>query len=101
LEVDPTLLAEQGLPFYAGTWILYLLTTNMGTAATLTHLLLWNRNDLCGAWSWVNKESLSRMWTEFDWRFWKADGKREMSPDGDLDPHYREMIKVVFCSYPE
>ncbi|KAI9461265.1 OPT oligopeptide transporter [Lactarius psammicola] len=93
LEVDPTLLAEQGLPFYAGSWILYLLTTNMGTAATLTHLLLWNRNDLRGAWSWVNKDSLERMWTEFNWRLWKADGKREVSPDDDLDPHYREMLK--------
>ncbi|KAI9442371.1 OPT oligopeptide transporter protein-domain-containing protein [Lactarius indigo] len=93
LEVDPTLLAEQGLPFYAGTWIIYLLTTNIGTAATFTHLLLWNRNDLRGAWGWVNKDSLKRMWTEFDWRFWKADGAREVSPDGDLDPHYREMLK--------
>ncbi|KAH9176603.1 OPT oligopeptide transporter protein-domain-containing protein [Lactarius sanguifluus] len=93
LEVDPTLLAEQGLPFYAGTWVIYLLSTNIGTAATFTHLLLWNRNDLRGAWGWANKESLKRMWTEFDWRFWKADGIREVSPDDDLDPHYREMLK--------
>ncbi|KAF8271942.1 OPT oligopeptide transporter protein-domain-containing protein [Lactarius quietus] len=93
LEVDPTLLAEQGLPFYAGTWIIYLLTTNIGVAATFTHLLLWNRNDLRGAWSWANKDSLKRMWAEFDWRIWNADGKREVSPDNDLDPHYREMLK--------
>jgi len=93
LEVDPTLLAEQGLPFYAGTWVIYLLTTNIGVAATLTHLLLWNRDDLRGAWSWANKESLKRMWTEFDWRIWNADGKREVSLDDDLDPHYREMLK--------
>jgi hypothetical protein len=101
LEVDPTLLAEQGLPFYAGTWIIYLLTTNIGAGATFTHLLLWNLNDLRGAWSWVNKGSLERTWTEFNWRLWKADGKREVSPDDDLDPHYREMLKVLFCSYPE
>lgn len=63
-------------------------------AATFTHLLLWNRNDLRAAWSWINKESLMQMWAEFDWRFWKADGKREVSPDGDLDPHYRAMLKV-------
>jgi OPT oligopeptide transporter protein len=95
LEVDPTLLAEQGLPFYAGTWIINLLTTNIGVAATFTHLLLWNRDDLRGAWSWANKDSLKRMWTEFDWRIWNADGKREVSPDDDLDPHYREMLKVL------
>jgi hypothetical protein len=101
LEVDPTLLAEQGLPFYAGTWIVYLLTTNMGVAATLTHLLLWNRDDLRGAWSWANKVSLKRMWTECNWKIWNADGKREVSPGGDLDPHYREMLKVLFCPYPQ
>lgn len=93
LEVDPTLLAEQGLPFYAGTWVVNLLTSNVGMAATITHLLLWNRDDLRGAWSWINKDSLKQMWTEFDWRFWKADGKREVTPDDDMDPHYREMLK--------
>ncbi|KAH8995631.1 OPT oligopeptide transporter protein-domain-containing protein [Lactarius akahatsu] len=93
LEVDPTLVAEQGLPFYAGTWITYLLTSNIGMAATFTHLLLWNRNDLRGAWSWASKGSLKRMWTEFNWRLWEADGKREVSPDDDIDPHYREMLK--------
>ncbi|KAI0256212.1 OPT oligopeptide transporter [Lactifluus subvellereus] len=92
-EVDPTLLAQQGLPFYAGTWITYLLTSNLGMAATFTHLLLWNRNDLRAAWSWMNKGSIAQMLAEFDWRFWRADGKREVPPDGDLDPHYREMLK--------
>jgi hypothetical protein len=101
LEVDPTLLAEQGLPFYAGTWIVYLLTSNIGMAATFTHLLIWNRDDLRGAWSWANKDSLRRMWTEFNWRIWTADGKREVSPDDDMDPHYREMLKVLFYSHPE
>ena len=98
LEVDPTLLAEQGLPFYAGTWITYLLTSNIGMAATFTHLLLWNRNDLRAAWSWMNKDSIKQMWKEFDWRFWKADGNRQPPPDDELDPHYREMLKVFFCS---
>lgn len=97
LEVDPTLLAEQGLPFYAGTWVTYLLTSNIGMAATFTHLLLWNRNDLCAAWSWINKDSIKQMWTEFDWRFWKSDGHRQAIPDDDVDPHYREMLKVFFC----
>ncbi|KAI0001375.1 OPT oligopeptide transporter protein-domain-containing protein [Russula compacta] len=92
-EVDPTLLAQQGLPFYSGSWIVYLLSSNLAMAATFTHLLLWNRNDLRAAWSWINKESLMEMWAEFDWRFWKADGRREMPPDGDLDPHYLAMLK--------
>ena|SRR6267154_785742 len=28
-EVDPTLVAEQGLPFYAGAWVINLLSTNL------------------------------------------------------------------------
>ncbi|KAG1868586.1 OPT oligopeptide transporter protein-domain-containing protein [Suillus subluteus] len=52
-EVDPTLVAEQGLPFYAGTWIINLLSTNLGLTATFTHLLLWNKDDLHAAWTWI------------------------------------------------
>jgi hypothetical protein len=72
----------------------------MGLAATFTHLLLWNRNDLRAAWSWMNKESIRQMLAEFDWRFWRADGKREYPPDKDADPHYLEMLKVcpIFIS---
>ncbi|KAJ6507971.1 OPT oligopeptide transporter protein-domain-containing protein [Mycena vitilis] len=91
-EVDPTMLAEQGLPFYAATWVVALLGTNLGTAATFTHLLLWNRDDLRGAWSWMAPSALKESWAGFNWRFWQDDGMREK--DGqDIDPHYREMLK--------
>jgi hypothetical protein len=99
--VDPTLLAQQGLPYYAGTWIVYLLSSNIGMAATFTHLLLWNRDDLRAAWSWMNKESIKQMWAEFDWRFWRADGTRERSPNEDSDPHYLEMLKVCSVLFPD
>ncbi|KAF8071803.1 OPT oligopeptide transporter protein-domain-containing protein [Lyophyllum atratum] len=94
-EVDPALLAEQGLPFYAGTWVVQLLTTNLGMAATFTHLLLWNRDDLRNAWTWMKPTELKRMWDNFNWRFWKDDGMRAQSDvtNEDIDPHYREMLK--------
>ncbi|KDQ57535.1 hypothetical protein JAAARDRAFT_130586 [Jaapia argillacea MUCL 33604] len=94
-EVDPTLLAEQGLPYYASTWVVQLLATNLGLAATFTHLLLWNREDLRGAWSWMNITSIRRIWAEFDWRFWKASGERKFTPEeeANMDPHYKEMLK--------
>ncbi|KAI0298904.1 OPT oligopeptide transporter protein-domain-containing protein [Russula brevipes] len=85
-EVVPTLLEEQGLPYYAGTW-------QHGLAATFTHLLFWNSDDLCSAWSWMNVSSLKRMWEGFDWRFWRAGGPREVPANADIDPHYREMLK--------
>ncbi|KAJ7455304.1 OPT oligopeptide transporter protein-domain-containing protein [Mycena galericulata] len=93
-EVDPTLLAEQGLPFYASTWVVQLLTTNLGMAATFTHLLLWNRDDLRGAWMWATPSALKQTWASFNWKFWEDDGMRDAPKDSDdIDPHYREMLK--------
>ncbi|KAG6857387.1 hypothetical protein H0H87_004749 [Tephrocybe sp. NHM501043] len=94
LEVDKELLEKEGLPFYAGTWVVQLLTTNLGMAATFTHLLLWNRHDLRNAWAWLRPSELKRMWSNFDTRFWRDDGMREQAgSDEDIDPHYREMLK--------
>ncbi|KAN0076946.1 OPT oligopeptide transporter domain containing protein [Tylopilus felleus] len=101
-EVDPALLAEQGLPYYAGTWVVYLLSTNLALAATFTHLLLWNCEDLAAAWSWISPSNLRKQWQEFrwdnvKWKFWNDDGMREIPKDNeDIDPHYAQMFK-----YPE
>lgn len=96
LEVDPVLLEQQGLPFYAGTWIINLLTSNMGMAATFTHLLLWNRDDLRTAWNWATPAGIKRIWANFNWKFWQDDGQREQpNADDDIDPHYRAMLKVI------
>ena len=98
LEVDPTLLAEQGLPFYAGSNVTQLLVANLGMAATFTHLLLWNLDDMKIAWTWCTPSNIKRLWKNFDWHIWRQDGmeerQRELDEGGkDLDPHYREMLK--------
>lgn len=95
-EVDSALLTEQDLPFYAATWVINLLATNPAMAATLTHLLLWNRSDLKGAWSWATPTALKNWWATFNWKFWKDDGMREQSSkdEKDVDLHYRGMLKV-------
>ncbi|KAG2148356.1 OPT oligopeptide transporter protein-domain-containing protein [Suillus cothurnatus] len=69
-EVDPTLLAEQGVPYYSSTWIVYLLSSNLGLAATFTHLLLWNLDDMRSAWSWMNLSSIKQIWANFDWNWY-------------------------------
>jgi len=92
-EVDPQLLAQEGLPFYAGTWVAQLLVVNLGLGATFTHLLLWNYSDIKGAWSWMSISNLRLIYQNFDWRFWTDDGMRKQSEDGESDPHYREMLK--------
>ncbi|KAF8169760.1 OPT oligopeptide transporter protein-domain-containing protein [Pholiota molesta] len=96
-EVDPTLLQEQGLPFYAGTWVVQLLTTNLGMGATFTHLLIWNYDDMKEAWNWITPSGIRSIWNSFTFKFWKDDGMRDAdnvkSQDESLDPHYREMLK--------
>lgn len=98
--MDPTLLAEQGLPFYAGTWVVQLLSTNLGMAATFTHLLLWNYSDMRVAWEWLAPSRLRVSLSTFNWRFWEHDNEEarmrkyeEAKEDKNLDPHYREMLK--------
>jgi len=43
------------------------------------------------------------MYANFDWKFWRADGMREQDmTDEDIDPHYKQMLKVsftVWCIY--
>ncbi|KIM40535.1 hypothetical protein M413DRAFT_72764 [Hebeloma cylindrosporum] len=93
-EVDKTLLEQQGLPFYAGTWVVQLLSTNLAIGATFCHLLIWNRDDMRKAWSWVSPSEIKRIYQNFSWRFWKDDGMRnELVKDSTLDPHYKEMLK--------
>jgi OPT family oligopeptide transporter len=93
LEVDPVLLQEQGLPYYAASWVVQLLTTNLGMAATFTHLLLWNRDDLRLAWSWAFPSNIKRSLAHFNWKFWQESGMRNIDEEEETDPHYREMLK--------
>ena len=85
-------------PYYAGSWVVTLLSANLGLGATFTHLLIWNYNDIMGAWNWMSLSSLKRMYENFNWRFWTDDGMRKTDSDDDgeleSDPHYREMLKV-------
>jgi hypothetical protein len=63
-------------------------------AATFTHLMIWNFDDLKGAWGWCTPSGLKRIYRNFDWKFWRHDGMRDIRDDEDLDPHYRQMLKV-------
>ncbi len=51
-----------------------LLVSNLGMAATLTHLLLWNRDDLRAAWAWLAPSALRKYYenlTVDSLKFWK------------------------------
>ena len=84
-------------PFYAGTWVVQLLASNLGFGAAVTHLLIWNYTDIMGAWTWMSPSRLKQIYQNFNWRFWTDDGIRKQFDDGESDPHYREMLKVFVC----
>ena len=103
LELDPALLEQQGLPYFTATYLVHLLTTSMAITATLTHMVIWNYQDLKSAWafaSWSNLKRLGKV-SSRDWRFWKhADSRHPENQErlqGGLDPHFKLMLKYSDC----
>ncbi|TCD68164.1 hypothetical protein EIP91_011442 [Steccherinum ochraceum] len=74
-KLDPTKLAQVGLPRYTATYVVSEMCYNFSLGAAIVHVLLWNWKDLKRAFGGL--------------RFLKGDKEID-------DPHYREMQK-----YPE
>jgi hypothetical protein len=93
-EVELDLIGDQGLPYFASTTAVNILSTNMAIAATFTHLLLWNYNDLKDAWSFMKLSSLKALFNPRTWRFWEEkDPETEAEEEEkETDPHYRLML---------
>jgi len=93
MEVDRSLIQEQGLPYFATTFATYILSTNLAITATFTHMLLWNRDDIKSAWAFASVANIKHSMNPkaWNWRFWRA---RNSSPEDDqeTDPHYRLML---------
>jgi OPT family oligopeptide transporter len=94
-KVDSALVAEQGLPYFAATFAVYILATNLSITATFSHLMLWNYNDLKSAWAFMSPAAIKsylnpRSW---NWHSWTAtDSKWGGDEDNEQDPHYRLML---------
>ncbi|OCL08353.1 OPT superfamily oligopeptide transporter [Glonium stellatum] len=94
-EVDPALVAQQGLPYFSATFVIYILASNLSITSTFTHMLLWNYNDIKSAWAFASLANLRRAINprSWHWRFWKmTDNKRGGAEDTEHDPHYRLML---------
>ena len=93
-EIIPSTLDVFGIPYFASTYVTYLLTTNMAITATLTHLLLWNFDDMKTAWSFISWKNLKRLAHPFTWhyRFWESAVRDEEEDTSHFDPHYKLML---------
>ena len=95
-EIDPVGLAQNGVPYLTGTYVAYLITTNMGTTATLVHMLLWNYNDVSLGWQFLAWHNIKKLLVPSTWMFWKGGETKEeqrirILADDSYDPHYKLM----------
>ncbi|KAM5353427.1 hypothetical protein ACJ41O_000077 [Fusarium nematophilum] len=94
----PSALESEGLPFFAGTYAIFLFTTNLAVTATISHLLLWNWNDLKTGYSFLSPNSLRQLLSPRTWnlRFWQSRDSNSQDMHEEKDPHYKLML-----AYPE
>lgn len=94
--INSTLVEEQGIPWLTGTYVSYLITSNMGLTATFVHMLLWNYNDVKAGWSWASRDNARKLLQPATWRFWESESKEERRNKAELDPlldpHYKLML---------
>jgi hypothetical protein len=90
-HLDEAKLAVEGVPFMAATFASYVLTQNLAITATITHLILYNWDDLKSAWAFISVENLKSLTTLEGWKFWEK--KEQTAEDISLlDPHYALML---------
>lgn len=87
-ELDRTALAREGIPFFTATNAVYLLTTNLGVTAAVTHIILFNRDTLRNAFDFG---SMARYLKNPGLLFSKKDASSDTTPT-ETDPHYRMML---------
>ncbi|KAH8662692.1 OPT oligopeptide transporter protein-domain-containing protein [Ilyonectria robusta] len=82
----PSALETEGIPFFAGTYAMFLFTTNLAVTATVSHLLLWNWDDLKTGYSFLSPSSLRQLLSP-----------RSRDIDEEKDPHYQLMLAYPEC----
>ncbi|KAH8887176.1 OPT superfamily oligopeptide transporter [Thozetella sp. PMI_491] len=93
-SVDEDLLQKEGVPYMTATFASYVLTQNLAITATITHLILYNWNDLKSAWSFMSPESLRNLGKADTWKFWKSAPPEPTEEElAQMDPHYRLMLR--------
>ncbi|KAK5112776.1 hypothetical protein LTR62_003874 [Meristemomyces frigidus] len=104
-EINQDALHAQGIPYLTGTYIVYLITSNMGLTAALTHMFIWNRDDIKAGWAWAKPSNLKLLLRPETWRFWQNPESPEArfarkQNDPDLDPHYKLMMRNLYKETP-
>jgi OPT family oligopeptide transporter len=103
--IDLAAVAANGIPYLTGTYVAYLITTNMGITTSIVHMFLWNYDDLKAGWYFLTWDNLKKMTKPSSWVFWKGgltkeEHQRETFEDPKLDPHYKTMMANGYEEVP-
>ncbi|KKP07022.1 hypothetical protein THAR02_00901 [Trichoderma harzianum] len=105
--INSTLVANQGFPNLSGTYVVYLLTTNLGITAAIVHMLLWNYDDIKNGWAFLHPRNFKKLAKPSTWAFWKRseDNDEEVRrqlvlADEEMDPHYKLMMQNGYAEVP-
>ncbi|KAK9388446.1 OPT superfamily oligopeptide transporter [Lipomyces mesembrius] len=104
-EINSTALQENGVPYLTGTYIAYLITTNMGITATIVHMFLWDFDNIKAGWAFLTPANLKKLKEPSFWKFWKGgrtkeDRKVAALADKTVDPHYKLMMANGYDEVP-
>ncbi|KAL7932812.1 OPT oligopeptide transporter domain-containing protein [Trichoderma chlorosporum] len=105
--INDTLVAAQGYPFISGSYVVYLITTNVGITAAIVHMLLWNYEDIQNGWAFLRPSNFRKLGKASTYRFWEksdsedAQVQRQLAlADEDIDPHYKLMVQNGYAEVP-
>ncbi len=95
----PSALGEEGTPFFSATYAMFLFTTNLAATATISHLVLWNWDDIKNGYAFLSPSRLRAAFSPRFWnlKFWQPRPKAEEKVHKEKDPHYRLMLAYPEC----
>ncbi|KHN97548.1 oligopeptide transporter [Metarhizium album ARSEF 1941] len=106
--INGTLAADQGLPYLSGSYVIRLITTNVGVTAAMVHLLLWNYDDLKDGWAFLRPSRLRSIFSVSTYLARpghdsgsEAARRRRVIGDRETDPHYRLMMQNGYTEVPD
>ncbi|PON30062.1 hypothetical protein TGAM01_v201429 [Trichoderma gamsii] len=105
--INSTLVADQGFPSLSGTYVVYLITTNLGITAAIVHMLLWNYSDIKEGWAFLRPSKLRKLLSPSTYMFWRRnnaeyeENRRQLAIANDeVDPHYKLMMQNGYAEVP-
>jgi len=92
-KIDPVALAAEGLPAFAGSYVINILTSNMAISSGIVHLLLYNWNDLKPVLAIFKPSNFVQLFLPRNWSmFSKNSANVNEEPQENYDPHYKLML---------